>query len=66
MTKQEIIDLAKEYDLIAGEHGITLMGIVNFATLIANYEREKILEITDYYDWVPQISAKIRLRANNE
>ena len=66
MTKQEIIDLAKKYDLIAGEHGITLMGIVNFATLIANYEREKILEITDYYEWVPQISAKIRLRTNNE
>ena len=66
MTKQEIIDLAKKYDLIAGKDEITSMGIVNFATLIANYEREKILEITDYYEWVPQISAKIRLRTNNE
>jgi hypothetical protein len=42
MTKEEILKIAKEYDLIAGnaEHGISTLGIVNFAILIANYERE--------------------------
>jgi len=47
MTKEEILELAKEYDLIAGEHGITLMGIVNFAKLIANYEREACAKIVE-------------------
>jgi len=51
MIKEEILKIAKEYDLIAGnaEHGISTMGIVNFAILIANYEREacaKLLEKT--------------------
>jgi len=47
MTKEEILKIAQEYDLIANnaEHGISTIGIVNFAKLIANYEREQCLKI---------------------
>lgn len=49
MTKEEILKIAKEYDLIAGnaEHGISTMGIVNFAILIANYEREACAKLCE-------------------
>jgi hypothetical protein len=54
MTKDEILKIAQEYDLIANnaEHGITLMGIINFAKLIANYEREECLKLADSLGWV--------------
>jgi hypothetical protein len=49
MTKDEILKIAQEYDLIANnaQHGISLMGIVNFGLLIANYEREQCAKRLD-------------------
>ena len=71
MTKEEILKIAQEYDLIANnaEHGITLMGIVNFAKLIANYEREQCAKMCDFvYDnivtdeHIKDMAFKIRAR----
>jgi hypothetical protein len=63
MTSDEILKIAKEYDLIPGnsEHGITIMGIVNFAKLIANYEREQCARRLDVIG-CDHCASNIRLR----
>lgn len=42
MTKDEIIEMAKQCELVAGnaEHGIYLMALQRFAALVAEKERE--------------------------
>ena len=70
MTKEEIIEMAKQsgamFDHMTWLERDLLPVFERFAKLVAEKERQEILEITDYYEWVPQISAKIRLRTNNE
>ena len=62
MTKEEILKIAQEYDLIANnaQHGISLMGIVNFGLLIANYEREQCAIICETLE-LPEWPNKVRL-----
>jgi len=71
MTKDEILKIAQEYDLIANnaQHGISLMGNVNVGLLIANYEREACAKMCDYvYDnivtdeHIKDMAFKIRAR----
>ena len=42
MTKDEILSMAKECDLVAGnaDHGIYIMALERFAALVAEKERE--------------------------
>ncbi len=44
MTKDEIIEMAKQCELVAGnaEHGIYLMALQRFAALVAEKERERL------------------------
>lgn len=46
MTKNEIIEMAKQCELVAGnaEHGIYLMALQRFAALVAEKERDAIMD----------------------
>lgn len=72
MTKDEIIQLAKECELVAGnaDHGIYLMALQRFAALVAEKEREACAKVCDEVDkesqsqWPKRLSTMIRARGN--
>ena len=49
MTKDEIIEMAKQCELVVGnaEHGIYLMALQRFAALVAEKEREACAMVCD-------------------
>ena len=49
MTKDEIIEMAKQCELVVGnaEHGIYLMALQRFAALVAEKEREACANVCD-------------------
>jgi hypothetical protein len=61
MTRDQLNNIAEQISWIVGEK-MTYLQAIDFAELVANAEREQILELTDSLGWVD--SDAIRARGN--